>query len=171
MARPDGEMAPTGLVARRFLEVALAGIGIVALDVGTKRVGVAATDPLGLTAQPLAVLERKPHGPFLEAIRDLVESRGAGLIVLGLPKRADGSMGPEAQRVLALANELRSRLGYEVETYDERLTTAMADRVFDQAGLSRKERLKAVDKTAATLILDGYLTARANKTRDQHRDQ
>ncbi|MDR2367481.1 MAG: Holliday junction resolvase RuvX [Deltaproteobacteria bacterium] len=133
---------------------------IVALDVGEKRVGVAGTDPLGLTAQPLTVLKRKPHGPFLEAVRELAEGRGASLIVLGLPRRQDGSVGPEAQRVLALAHELRSRFGFTVETHDERLTTAMADRVFDQAGLSRKERLKAVDKTAAAIILEGYLAVR-----------
>ncbi|MDR2386269.1 MAG: Holliday junction resolvase RuvX [Deltaproteobacteria bacterium] len=130
---------------------------IVALDLGEKRVGVAATDPLGLTAQPVTVLNRKPHGPFMEAVNDLVKQRGATLVVLGLPKNSDGSMGAPAQRALSLAHELRTRFGLEVDTYDERLTTAMADRVFDQAGLSRAQRLKSIDKMAAAIILDGYL--------------
>ncbi|MDR2386935.1 MAG: Holliday junction resolvase RuvX [Deltaproteobacteria bacterium] len=139
---------------------------IVALDVGEKRVGVAATDALGLTAQPVTVLKRKPHGLFLEALKDLVKQREAAVVVLGLPKRSDGSLGPEAQRVLALAHELRSRFGFVVDTYDERLTTAMADRVFDQAGLGRQERLKSIDKMAATIILDGYLGFLARKALD-----
>jgi putative Holliday junction resolvase len=94
---------------------------------------------------------------------ELVKEREATLVLLGLPKRSDGSMGPEAQRVLALAHELRSKFGFEVATHDERLTTAMADRVFDQAGLSREKRLKVVDKMAAAIILDGYLAVLERK--------
>jgi putative Holliday junction resolvase len=135
---------------------------IIALDVGEKRVGVAATDPLGLTAQPLAVIQRKPHGLFLEAVSRMADERGAELIVLGLPRRSDGTMGPEAQRVLSLAHELRTRLGLSVDTYDERMTTAMADRVLDQAGLGHRERREVVDKTAAAIILGGYLAKREN---------
>jgi putative Holliday junction resolvase len=137
---------------------------VIALDVGEKRVGLAATDPLGLTAQPLTVIQRKPHGVFLEAVSQIVRDREAGLVVLGLPRRSDGRLGPEAQRVLALAHELRSRLGLTVETYDERLTTAMADRVFDEAGIDRQKRRRVIDKTAAALILDGYLSSQAKKS-------
>jgi putative Holliday junction resolvase len=141
----------------------LTELNIIALDVGEKRVGLAATDPLGLTAQPLTVLQRKPHGLFLEALKNIVTEREAKLVVLGLPLRTDGSVGPEAQRILALAHELRSRLGLTVETYDERLTTAMADRVLDQAGLKPKNRTKVIDKTAAAIILEGYLARQARQ--------
>jgi putative Holliday junction resolvase len=133
---------------------------IIALDIGEKRVGVAATDPLGLTAQPLAVIQRKPHGPFLEAVSNIVKEREAELVVLGLPRRSSGEMGPEAQRILSLAFELRKKLGLRVETFDERLTTAMADRVYDEAGVSHRERRLNVDMTAAALILEGYLNSR-----------
>jgi putative Holliday junction resolvase len=130
---------------------------IIALDVGEKRVGVAVTDPLGLTAQPLTVLSRKPHSSFLEAIDGLMTNYQAELVVLGLPRRTTGALGPESQKVLSLAHELRTRLKLKVETFDERLTTAMANRLFDQAGLSKEKRRTVVDKTAAAIILEGYL--------------
>jgi putative Holliday junction resolvase len=136
---------------------------IIALDIGEKRVGVAATDPLGLTAQPLTVIQRKPHGLFLEAVKKLVQEREASLMVLGLPRRTTGELGPEAQRILSLAHELKTRLGLTVETFDERLTTAMADRLYDEAGMSRQERRQVVDKTAAALILEGYLNSQDRK--------
>jgi putative Holliday junction resolvase len=144
----------------------LTELGVIALDVGEKRVGVAATDDLGLTAQPLTVLSRKPHGLFLEAVKKIAEERGAGLVVLGLPRLTTGENGVQAQRVMSLAHELRSRLNLTVRTYDERLTTAMADRVFDEAGVSRRDRRQAVDMTAATLILDGYLSDRNRLARE-----
>jgi putative Holliday junction resolvase len=130
--------------------------------VGEKRVGVAVTDPLGLTAQPLTVIPRKPHGQFLESISDLVRQKEAELVILGLPRRTDGAIGPEAQRILSLAYELRNRQGLVVDTFDERLTTAMAHRVFDEAGMNKKDRREVVDMTAAALILEGYLAKRSH---------
>lgn len=137
---------------------------ILALDVGEKRVGVAVSDPLGYSAQPLTVLPRRPHGEFLAKLSALVEEYEVGLVVLGLPRRTTGEKGPEAQRVLALARELKIKLGLECETWDEWLTTVAAQRVLLEGGLRRAERREVVDKTAAALILDGYLNYLANRT-------
>jgi putative Holliday junction resolvase len=134
---------------------------IIALDVGEKRVGVAVTDPIGLTAQPLTVLPRKPHSSFLKAISDLSIKYEADLVVLGLPRRTTGALGPESQKVLSLAYELKNRLNLKVQTFDERLTTVMAARVLDQAGLSKEKKKAVVDKTAAAIILEGYLAHQA----------
>ncbi|MDR2141730.1 MAG: Holliday junction resolvase RuvX [Deltaproteobacteria bacterium] len=131
---------------------------ILALDVGEKRVGVAVTDPLGLTAQPLKVLPRRPHGAFLESVAGLCREYEVELVVLGLPRRTDGRLGPEAQRVLALAHQFRSRLGLVVTTWEEWLTTAQAERVLKSDGLNSRQRREVVDKMAATLILQGYLS-------------
>jgi putative Holliday junction resolvase len=155
-----------------FFGAGLKGVdmpNILALDVGQRRVGVAVTDPAGLTAQPLTVLDRKPHGLFLESLTALVQQRGAELVLLGLPRRTTGALGPEAQRVMALAHELRSKLGLKVETFDERLTTAVAERAMAEAGLGRRQARPQVDKTAAAVILEGYLDSlAAQKTTDRN---
>lgn len=135
---------------------------IIALDVGEKRVGVAASDPLGLTAQPLTVLPRRPHGEFLKAVAALAAGRGADTVLVGLPLRTTGEKGPEAQRALALAYEIRSKLGLRCETWDERLTTVAAEKALIEGGARREERRRVIDKTAAALILQGYLDWLAN---------
>ena len=130
---------------------------IMALDIGTKRVGAALSDELGLTANGLAVLDREPRDRFFSEIKRLVEKHEVGRLVLGLPRRMDGQLGPEAQRVLSLADDFRKLLAIPVETWDERLSTAAAERVLLEADLSRKKRKKVLDKVAATYILQGYL--------------
>lgn len=130
---------------------------ILALDVGEKRVGVAVSDPLGYSAQPLTVLPRRPHGDFLKSLAALAVDYEVSLVLLGLPRRTTGEKGPEAQRVLALAREITTKLGLACETWDEWLTTVAAERVLLEGGLRRQARREVVDKTAAALILDGYL--------------
>ena len=130
---------------------------IMALDMGTKRVGVALSDPLGLTAQGLTVLDRNPQAGFMASITNLVREHEVTRIVLGLPRRMDGSLGPEAQRVLAVANDLKALLGIEVVTWDERLSTVAAEKVLIAADVRRKKRKKVRDKVAAAYILQGYL--------------
>lgn len=144
---------------------------ILALDVGEKRVGVAVSDPLGYTAQPLVVLPRRPHGQFLQSLADLAREYEVALVLLGLPRRTTGQKGPEAQRVLALAREITTKLGLKCDTWDEWLTTVAAERVLLEGGLSRQERRQVVDKTAAALILDGYLNYLRNKTDEQDRPE
>ena len=128
-----------------------------ALDLGSKRVGVAVADELGLTAQGVAVLERKPHADFMAALSRLTREYGVTRLVLGLPRRMDGTMGPEAQRVMSLAGLLRKELELEVETWDERLSTVAVQRVLIEADLSRRKRKTVVDKVAAVYILQSYL--------------
>ena len=130
---------------------------ILALDVGEKRVGAAVSDPLGFSAQPLAVLPRRPHREFLKALADLAGRHQAGLVLLGLPRRTDGRLGPEAQRVLALAGEITAKLGLACVTWEEWFTTQAAARLLAAEGLRREKQRQVVDKTAAALILDGYL--------------
>lgn len=140
---------------------------ILALDVGEKRVGVAVSDPLGYSAQPLTVLPRRPHAAFLEALRKLAGEYEVSLILLGLPRRTTGEKGPEAQRVLALAGEIKSRLGLPCDTWDEWLTTVSAERVLIEGGVRREDRRLVVDKTAAAIILDGYLNYLANGRKNE----
>ncbi|MCL2029457.1 MAG: Holliday junction resolvase RuvX [Deltaproteobacteria bacterium] len=130
---------------------------ILALDVGEKRVGLAVSDPLGCSAQPLAVLPRRPHGEFLKALASLAGQYQAELVLLGLPRRTDGRLGPEAQRVLALAGEIRAKLGLGCATWDEWFTTQAADRLLREGGLKPQARRQVVDKTAAAIILGSYL--------------
>lgn len=140
---------------------------ILALDVGEKRVGVAVSDPLGYSAQPLCVLPRRPHGAFLDSLAELARDYEVSLVLLGLPRRTTGEKGPEAQRVLALAREIELKLGLKCETWDEWLTTVAAERVLLEGGLRREERRQVVDKTAAALILDGYLNYLARDKQSQ----
>jgi len=128
-----------------------------ALDMGTKRVGVAVSDAMGWTAQGLEVMAREPREAFYTAIEKLVREHEVERLVLGLPRRMDGTLGPEAQRVLAVRKDLEERLSIEVTTWDERLSTAAAERVLLEADMSRRKRKKVVDKVAATFILQGYL--------------
>ena len=135
---------------------------ILALDVGEKRVGVAVSDPMGYSAQPLTVLARRPHGEFLKKLEALATEYEPEVVLLGLPRRTTGEKGPEAQRVLALAREITIKLNLVCDTWDEWLTTVAAERVLIEGGVSRKGRREVVDKTAATLILDGYMNFRRN---------
>ncbi len=130
---------------------------ILALDMGSKRVGVALSDEMGWTAQGLTVLDRKPAGQFMDKIKDLTEEHQVGRIVVGLPRRMDGSLGPEAEAVLVVVEEIKAHVGVEVDTWDERLSTVAVERVLIEADLSRKKRKKVVDKVAATYILQSYL--------------
>ncbi|KXS56441.1 MAG: hypothetical protein AMR96_02805 [Candidatus Adiutrix intracellularis] len=138
---------------------------ILALDVGEKKVGVAVSDPLGYSAQPLTVLPRRPHANFLGAVKALAIEYDVSLLLLGLPRRTTGQKGPEAQRVLALARELTLKLNLKCITWDEWFTTAAAERTLLECGLKRRARRKVIDKTAATLILTGYLVFQQSNNR------
>ncbi len=144
---------------------------ILALDVGEKRVGLAVSDPLGFSAQPLAVLPRRPHGEFLNALGKLAQEYEVDVILLGLPRRTTGEKGPEAQRILALGHEINTKLGLKYETWDEWFTTVSAEKVLIDGGVRRKERREVVDKTAAAIILDSYLSFLKNKVAAEEQPQ
>lgn len=133
---------------------------IMALDAGDKRIGVAVSDPLRITAQGLKVLENSPE--VFKEIASLCREYDVGKIVVGLPKNMNNTLGPRADWALKFAESISATTGLPVVMEDERLTTAAANRVMLDADLSRRKRRKVVDKMAAVLILQNYL-ARGEK--------
>jgi len=126
-----------------------------ALDVGEKTVGIAVTDELGITASPRETLRR--DGTEMDRLVRLVKDEEIGEVVVGLPISLNGTLGPSAQKVLQFVDELRGRLEVPVETWDERLTTAEAEKMLIAADTRRSKRRQVIDQIAATLILQGYL--------------
>ncbi|MEW5911470.1 MAG: Holliday junction resolvase RuvX [Thermodesulfobacteriota bacterium] len=136
---------------------------ILALDVGERRIGLAVSDPQGLTARPLAVLARRGRDADVAELGRIAAAQGASRLVLGLPRRLDGGLGPAAQRILSLGRRLERRLGLPVEFVDEALSTVEAQEVLLAADLSRSRRKQVVDQAAAAVILRRYLAG--NKER------
>ena len=135
-------------------------VRILALDVGQKRIGLAVSDPLGLTAQGLGVLERQDWDRDLARLVDLARPYRVQEVLVGIPRHLDGRLGEQAEENLALARALGEALGAKVATWDERLSTVEAERLLIKADLSRKKRRRVVDQVAASLILQAYLDAR-----------
>jgi len=134
---------------------------ILALDVGTRRIGVAVSDALGITAQGLPTLQRKNKKTDLAALRTLVEEHQVAEVVVGLPLRMSGEGGAMSEKMTAFADDLRRQLVLPVHLWDERLTSAEANRILRSADLSIGKRAGAVDRMAAVLILQSFLAARA----------
>ena len=130
---------------------------ILGLDFGERRIGVAISDALELTAQGVSVLERRTAEADLDAVRALVAQQGVQTIVVGLPLTLKGERGPQAQRAMAFAQRLREALGVPVELVDERLTTVQGERALLETGSSRRKRKQVIDRVAAQLILQHYL--------------
>lgn len=129
---------------------------IIALDVGTVRIGVAVSDPLGFFAQGIAVL--RAEGDWLSDLAKIVQEYDDPKLLVGLPRRTDGTEGPEAVRMRETAEEIKVRFPkLELEFWDERFTTAIAQQVLLEADVSRSKRKQRVDKIAATLLLQSYL--------------
>jgi putative Holliday junction resolvase len=135
---------------------------VLALDLGSKRIGVAVSDRSGTIASPLTVLTRTGSRPEdHRRITALVEEEEAELVVVGLPLSLDGRTGPAARGAMAEAEELSSVVGVPVETFDERLTTVSADRVLLEQGMRAEVRRRVVDKVAAAVMLQAWLDGRA----------
>lgn len=130
---------------------------VLGIDFGIRRHGLSVSDPMGYTAQPAGVVERKGRDPGLDRIAEVVEEKEVRRIVVGLPFHMDGRPGDHHDDVLAFNALLEERFGLPVETIDERLTTVQAERALEQAGLSRKKRKAKVDQMAAQLILQAWL--------------
>jgi putative Holliday junction resolvase len=131
-----------------------------ALDPGSKRVGVAVSDELLTIAQPLEYIPAEPFSGFLSRLKEILREKEVSLILLGLPRNMDGSYGPAAAKAQELAAALREALTVPVQTWDERLTSAQAQRFLIQAGVRRDKRKLKVDKTAAAILLQSYLDSR-----------
>lgn len=134
-----------------------------ALDVGSKRIGVAVSDPLGVTAQGVETLVRKSLEADLRSVEDLVQRYQAGEILVGMPYNMDGSEGPQAAKVRELMALISERVSLPVKEWDERLSTVAAERVLIEADMSRAKRRKVVDKLAAVIILQAYLDGSATR--------
>jgi putative Holliday junction resolvase len=134
---------------------------VVAVDLGARRIGVAVTDGLGLTAQPLATLDRHGGERDLRAIAEVVRAHDAERVVLGWPIGPDGEVGRPARAAQAFAERLRAFLGLPVELVDESFTTVEAEEVLLAADLSRARRKQVVDRVAAALILRRWMDAQA----------
>jgi putative Holliday junction resolvase len=136
--------------------------------VGDARIGLALSDETGTLASGLPTLTRVGPRKDVRAILALVRDREVGEVVVGLPRRLDGSVGPQAEKVLAFVESLRAAVRVPVVTWDERLTTVEAERILREKGASAKERKASVDRIAAVLILQGYLDARAAPSPTAH---
>ena len=135
---------------------------VLALDVGDRRIGVAVSDELGLTAQGVTTIHRRSWAADLDDIARLVETWRAETIVVGLPLTLEGAIGPRAQTVQAFIKRLESAVGVPILTWDERFSTVTAERVLIDANLSRAKRRRVIDKTAAVVILQHFLDTRAH---------
>ena len=134
---------------------------ILGLDVGARRIGVAVSDPLGITAQGLDTLHRKNKKYDLEYLRRLIREYEIKEIVVGLPLRMSGAEGTQSEKMRAFAEDLRKKFGLPVHLWDDRLTSAEANRFLRETELSIEKRGKAVDRMAAVLILQGWMELRA----------
>jgi len=132
----------------------------VALDIGTRRIGVALSDSAGTVATPYEVVTRSgDRSRDHRRIAALVEEAGAGIVVVGLPLSLDGSTGPAAQTILAEVDELRAALPVNVVTWDERLSTVEAERSLRAMRVRKGRHRQVVDQVAATVILQSWLDA------------
>ena len=130
---------------------------ILSMDVGDRRIGMAVSDDLGWTAQGIATLERRSSQYDLKKIKEAVDRYRPDRIVVGLPRNMNGTLGPQGEKVMAFAEELKAIFGLEIVFWDERLTTVSAHKAMIEADLSRQKRKKRVDQVAAVLILQSYL--------------
>ena len=130
---------------------------VMGLDLGEKTIGVAVSDPLELIAHGVEVIRRQNRKKDLARLAEIVRERGVTLVVLGLPRHMNGTLGQRAEETLAFARELEKYLQIPVVTQDERLSTVAAEKALLEADLSRRRRRAVIDMTAAVLILQAYL--------------
>ncbi len=134
-----------------------------ALDVGSRRIGVAVSDPLGITAQGLDTIQRQNKRRDLEALRRLLSEYQIREVVVGLPLRLSGAEGTQSEKMRVFADDLRRHFGITVHLWDERWTSTEANRLLRETDLSIEKRAKAVDRMAATLILQSWLEAHPHR--------
>jgi len=138
-------------------------VRVLAIDPGTKRIGLAVSDPLGRIAQPLTQIPAEPAETLPGRLAQLAREVEAESMVVGLPRRMDGTSGPEAQAARELAARLRQATGLSVTLVDERLTSAAAEKALIAAGHRRRRRRELSDAVAAALILQTYLESHGRR--------
>ena len=137
---------------------------VLGLDVGERRIGVALSDPLGITAQRLTVIQRRDPVRDLEAVADLARAHAVEAIVVGLPLMMSGEPGEQAKKVTGFIEALRHTVSCPVHALDERLTTLQGERALLETDTRRKRRKELIDQLAAQLILQAYLDAQPPRT-------
>ncbi len=130
---------------------------ILALDHGTKRIGVAVSDELKMLAQPLDFIPAQPFADALVKLKALLLAKEVELIVVGMPRNMDGSYGPAAEKVREFIAALQEEVAVPIRTWDERLTSTQANRLLIQSNVRRAERKERVDGAAAAILLQSYL--------------
>ena len=130
---------------------------ILGLDVGDVWIGVAISDALMLTAQPLMTIKRESNKIAYDKIHDILKENNVEKIVVGLPKNMNNTIGPQSEKVMKFAEKLKNKFNVEIEYVDERMTTLMAEKVLIEGSVRRENRKKYIDKIAATYILQSYL--------------
>jgi len=135
-------------------------VRVLAVDPGSKRVGLAISDSTGTIAQPMTTIPAEPRETLAARLATVAREHEAVRIVVGLPRRMDGSLGPEAKAARELAGEVRAASKLPVELVDERLTTAAAEKSLLAGGMRRKDRRANIDRVAAAILLQTHLDRR-----------
>jgi putative Holliday junction resolvase len=130
---------------------------ILAIDYGSKRIGIAVSDELKMIAQPLEYIPAEPFAGFLKRLRELLQQSEVELVLVGMPRNMDGTYGPAALKTRDFVEALKSAFSVPIKTWDERLTSAQANRLLIAGGVRRQQRKEKVDKTAAAILLQSYL--------------
>jgi len=134
---------------------------ILAIDHGTKRMGIAVSDELGMIAQPLEFIPAEPFAQFLNRLREILREKQVELILVGMPRNMDGSYGPAALKVQAFVAVLKDAITIPIKTLDERLTSVQAHRLLTQAEVRGRQRKEKVDRAAAAILLQSYLDSQS----------
>lgn len=133
---------------------------IIALDHGTRRIGVATSDELQIIASPLEYIPAEPFEAVVARLLVLIREKEVELILIGMPRNMDGTYGPAAQKVKEFIAALQPQVSIPIKTWDERLTSAQANRILLQANVRRDKRKQNVDKMAAAILLQSYLDSK-----------
>ena len=140
---------------------------VLGLDVGTKTIGLAVSDPLGITAQGLETLRRKNKRSDFQQLEKLIRDYQIGELVVGYPLGMSGAEGKQGERMRSFAEELRQRFGLPVHLWDERLTTAQANRALREMEMSLERRRRLVDRMAAVLILQSWMDQKSDSPQSE----
>ena len=133
---------------------------ILAIDHGTKRMGIAISDELGMIAQPLEFIPAEPFAGLINRLNEIIGAKQVELILVGMPRNMNGSYGPAALMVQEFVAMLKDAVTIPIQTLDERLTSVQAHRFLSEAEVSGRQRKGKVDKSAAAILLQGYLDSR-----------
>lgn len=170
MSAPEGETRGSILPLAQFAQALPKNVRLMGIDVGSKTLGLAISDVTRSIASALVTLRRSRFGPDAKRLLELAAEHGVGGFVVGLPLNLDGTEGPRVQATRAFARNLAKLTPLPILFWDERLSTAAAERMLIDADVTRRRRAEVIDKIAATLILQGALDRMKSLAREQTRN-